>query len=97
MTPTEAAAFIALSDERDQWMARCISDSTKAYRDGFNHGRLYERTAADRLWSASPAKPLVGDGPTLAELEHLRWGPGGRESHLIMPPAVSDEQRQAAA
>lgn len=81
MTPDE---ILALSDERDLWMARVNDAYRSAWRDGYARGH------ADRdreLWdhrSAGPP-PLVDPyAPTRAELQARRWGPGGR-AHFADP------------
>ena len=85
--PTALAAVLRLSDERDQWLRRLLDAERAAYlsghADGYRDG--YERGA--RLLEASwPAVVSRLSGPTLAELEARRWGPGGR-AHFGDPRA----------
>jgi hypothetical protein len=73
------ADVLRLSDEREQWLRRLLNAERNSYvwghADGYRDG--YERGA--RLLEASwPAVVSRLYGPTLAELEALRWGPGGR-------------------
>jgi hypothetical protein len=74
------AQVLALSDERDQWTNRLLAAERAAYLAGAATGwRLgLERGARIRQadWPEI-VKPL--DAPSAAELELLRWGPGGRE------------------
>jgi hypothetical protein len=94
VTPAEQAALLALSDERDQWMARLLRAERESYElgraDGYRHG-------LEVAWGERKADALAFDpsAPTAAELELLRWGPGGRESHFIDPP--TDQRQESAA
>jgi hypothetical protein len=50
-------------------------------RESYDAGCSDAAAALAAAWPAWP--PLAAlDGPTLAELELRRWGPGGRESHF---------------
>jgi hypothetical protein len=75
VTPAE---LIALSNERDKWMARIDAAGREGYHAGFADGQAAERRRADAEWAAQPPPAFDPDAPTLAELELRRWGPGGR-------------------
>jgi hypothetical protein len=92
------AGLLALSDERDASLALRLD----AWRDGYQTGHAtgydagYTRGAQllEAEWPAVVAT-VVACGPSLAELELLRWGPGGRE-HFADPrpgdyPGVGDD------
>lgn len=74
------ARVMELSDERDTWTRRITDEARKGYEagyaDGLTAGYLRGVRELETSWP-----PLVRNlpGPTLAELELLRWGPGGRE------------------
>jgi hypothetical protein len=70
----------ALSDERDWWLRRLLTAEQAAYRAGYAAEQRagYER-GARQLEAEWPAVIRALAGPSLAELELLRWGPGGRE------------------
>lgn len=73
----DVPALLALSDERDLWMARLLAAERAAYRLGYYDGF---RDGGEELWARRrAAPPIVIAGPTFAELERRRWGPGGRE------------------
>lgn len=78
--PGDHAGLLALSDERDQWMKRVLDAEREGYgrgvADGYKIGYEFGARIREGEWPAV-IKPL--EGPTLAELEMLRWGPGGRE------------------
>lgn len=78
MTPVAVAEVIELSDRRDMWLRRVYEAARAAYELGLEHGAEAQARAADRSWARGPLC-LVPSGPTLAELEQRRWGPGGRE------------------
>jgi hypothetical protein len=46
-------------------------------RDGIEIGMRLEAKERDRLWNRIAA-PIAHGGPSHAELETRRWGPGGR-------------------
>lgn len=75
MTPAEQ---LALSDERDLWHRYAMDLARWMYEIGYSEGRADEARKADQAWAAAPV-PRFRNEPTLAELELLRWGPGGRE------------------
>ena len=81
------ADFLAVSDERDQWIRRLLDAERAAYRAGFEAGRVAEKQHADRAWSAVPVQKAQL-GPSYAELSLLRWGPGGR--HAFGDPKPGD-------
>jgi hypothetical protein len=75
--PADIAALLALSDERDQWCS--LLDAVfllgwqfaeQAHADDYDHGYV------DGLLRR---KHIEHDAVAAAELEVLRWGPGGRE------------------
>jgi hypothetical protein len=68
----------ALSDERDQHAKRLLAAELAADRAGYADGRDDQAHEDDRGWATSRTRTLQAF--TLAELELLRWGPGGRES-----------------
>lgn len=66
-------------------------------RDGIDIGRLLEARERDQLWHEA-ADPIARGADPFAELESLRWGPGGREhfgerraGDYVPRPAVQDE------
>jgi hypothetical protein len=75
VTPQE---FLDLSHERDLWMARIDAALRWGYLAGYADGQLAEQRRADAEWAAA-APLIIEPGPTHAELEERRWGPGGRE------------------
>lgn len=95
MTPDE---FLAVSDERDQWEARLQAAEKAAYQrghaDGYKDGYEFGARFADTQWRriVPPA-----NAKTLAELEHLRYGPGGREHFGDPRPGDYPGRRDAAA
>jgi hypothetical protein len=80
--PVRVAELLALSDERDAWQRRVLG----AWRDGYQAGhaagyeRGYHRGARllEAEWPVVVAS-VTACGPSFAELERRRWGPGGRE------------------
>ena len=71
------AALLALSDERDTWMRRLLAAERAAYARGYDDGF---RVGGEGLFARRRAwPPVVITGPSFAELERRRWGPGGRE------------------
>lgn len=70
--------ILELSDERAQWEAYALSVARRMYEAGYAAGRADEARDADRLWAAARPRPFPV-GPSIAELELRRWGPGGRE------------------
>jgi hypothetical protein len=74
--------LLALSDERDRELQARL-DAERAGFDrgrgaGHDEGRLEAEQAEQAAWHAV-AEPVARGGPSHAELEELRWGPGGRE------------------
>lgn len=82
MSPDE---LLALSDERDIWMQRMLDAERVAYREGYRAGQRagYERGTRqmEAEWPAvvAPLASIARGKPTHAELDVLRYGPGGRE------------------
>jgi hypothetical protein len=76
------AELLELSNERDVWMER-LGDEYRlgwklGYAAGVDAGRRLEAAERDEAWNCI-ARPIVRGGPSHAELERRRWGPGGRE------------------
>ena len=93
-----SADLLELSDERDRWLQRLLYAERAAYELGLAEGYRagFERGArVAETDFPSAIKPL--DGPTLAELELLRWGPGGREHFADPRPGDYKGQRQEHA
>ena len=83
----EVTALLTLSGERDMWVKVCLRRERAAYRQGFIAGDLAgytrARTEMARRWTRI-ASPVAHGGPTFADLEERRWGPGGR-THFADP------------
>lgn len=91
------AELLELSGERDAWLARLGDEYRLGYKLGYADGARdgYERGA--RLLEATwPAIVRQLGGPSLAELELLRWGPGGREHFGDPRPGDRNGQEHAA-
>jgi hypothetical protein len=75
-------ALLELSDERDMWLRRVLGAWREGWRRGHAAGvaRGYRQACADMeaSWQAI-ARPVAYGGTSHADLELLRWGPGGRE------------------
>jgi hypothetical protein len=67
---------IALSDERDEWERFAYDLAAFMYQAGYAQGRADQAHADDRAWAAATAERVVV-GPTVAELEALRWNVRG--------------------
>jgi hypothetical protein len=93
---TTQADILTLSDERDLWLRRLLNSERAAYVAGYADGRADERVEADRAWAAQPLQ-RVSDRAELAELEQLRWGPGGREHFGAPRPGDYPGQEAPAA
>jgi hypothetical protein len=78
---TALAELLELSDERDAWMARLGDEYRLGWKLGFaagvDEGRRLEADERDEAWNRI-ARPIARGGPSHAELETRRWGPGGR-------------------
>lgn len=78
-TPGQRDAFVsqvlALSDERDQWLARIEAAARAAYLQGFADGQAAAARADDLAWAAAPLFH-VKQGLTQAELAQLRASHG---------------------
>jgi hypothetical protein len=73
------AALLALSDERDTWLRRVYASWKDGYRAGYEAGDAAGTRRTQREWHVTNAGlPRSILGPTWAELELRRWGPGGR-------------------
>ena len=88
--------LLELSAERDRWLNRLLDAERAAYLLGYADGRTDQAHADDRAWAASTVERVVV-GPTVAELELLRWGPGGRERFGDPRPGDYRGQRQEHA
>src|SRR5215472_9287266 len=76
MNPAE---LLDLSGERDVWLRRVYAAWRAGYRAGFGAGDAAGSRRTARAWHATAiGLPLSVLGPTWAELERRRWGPGGR-------------------
>ncbi len=73
------SAWLALSDERDQWQARLLAAKIEAYDRGCADS--YEQGVGDGVMSLKHAQH---DAVAVTRLEVARWGPGGRE-HFAEP------------
>lgn len=73
-----AYRVLELSAERDLWERRLLDAERAAYARGYQDGRDDQAREDGRRWAAMPVRRVNGE-PTFAELELLRWGPGGRE------------------
>lgn len=63
---------LALSNERDQWMARLLDAEREAYRRGYADGRRDQIRSDDRVWAARPLTK-VSFAVSFADLEVARW------------------------
>jgi hypothetical protein len=70
--------LLALSDERDAWLARLLAAERAAFLRGVTTGRQMEGAERDAEWNRI-AGPIARGGPEFAELERRRWGAGGSE------------------
>jgi hypothetical protein len=93
-----SAGLLALSDERDLHRRLMLDYWRRGYRLGWEHGWKAGHDAADAEQAASwreVAGPIARSGPSFAELERRRWGPGGRE-HFADPRAGDFPGRETA-
>lgn len=83
-----AAELIACSDRLDAALARKLAAELAGYQRGFADGREAgyrqgRQDEADQWFAAlAPAREAaraIARGPDRAELELMRWGPGGRK------------------
>jgi hypothetical protein len=77
-----AAELLELSDERDKWQHRLYLAAVEAYRRGYDDGQFDAKVDGDKDWASRP-RTRVSLGPSHAELEQRRYGPGGRASWLL--------------
>lgn len=86
--PDKRAELLALSEERDRQLAWRLEAWREGYRSGYRAGQeagyRRGRDEENTAWLASlrPARDAAlrtSRGPDAAELDRLRWGPGGRE------------------
>jgi hypothetical protein len=86
-TRAERAWVWAVTNERAIWLRRVLRAWRDGYdagrADGYREGREAEGAERDRLW-AEAAAPIARGGPSFAELERRRYGPGGR-AHFADP------------
>jgi hypothetical protein len=82
-TSPERDRLLALSDERDKWMALAEDIGRQMYRAGYAAGQLAEKRRADAAWAARPPLDIHAGGPSHAQLEERRWGPGGRRAVIL--------------
>jgi hypothetical protein len=74
--PADTAPDTALLS-RD-WMTGYHWGCIHAYALGYDAGRRDEAAERDQAWDEI-ARPVAKGGPSHAELESRRWGPGGRD------------------
>ena len=73
------AAWLRLSDERDLWLRRVYDSWRDGWRAGFEAGDAAGTRRTQREWHVTAiGLPLSVLGPSWAELERRRYGPGGR-------------------
>jgi hypothetical protein len=89
VTPENVTHVLALSDERDQHENRLQTETQAAYRAGYRAALADIARREDADWAATARRSPVGSGPDLAELEQLRWGPGGRAGAMLPLGAIS--------
>ena len=91
------AEWISLSDERDRWERFAVAWARSAYRDGCRDGLRAGRVDGYRLgyadasadwWLAAGPAPRAGSH---AELDRLRYPPGGRLSWIIPRPGEGSD------
>lgn len=71
--------LLALSDERDQWTRRILAAESAAFLDGCREGWRLGLERGARIRQAEwPAFVAALPRPDFAEIELLRYGPGGR-------------------
>lgn len=74
------SALTELSDERARWLDRLLDAEREAYgrglAEGYKIGYEFGARLREGEWP-EVVKPL--EAPTIAELEQLRYGPGGRD------------------
>jgi hypothetical protein len=79
--PVNKREWLTLSRERDLWMKRVLEAEKRGFDRGVNLGREQGFALADaeleRSWRTLAAG--IMNAPSFADLEFLRWGPGGRE------------------
>jgi hypothetical protein len=91
------AELLALSAERDKWQDRLGDEYRLGWKLGYEAGRREGYEAGARLLEAEwPAIVRPLSGPSLAELERRRWGPGGR-AHFGDPRPGDFKGRQEDA
>ena len=89
MSPEEAIEAAAAIEAETRYRSQLARESYEAgHADGYHAG--YEAAWGDReadaaAWWREHGGALV-DGPTHAELEARRWGPGGREAFASPRP-----------
>ncbi len=72
-------ALLGLSDERDAWLDRVYDSWRAGWRAGFEAGDAAGTRRTAREWHVTAiGLPLSVLGPSWAELERRRYGPGGR-------------------
>jgi hypothetical protein len=96
MTPAE---WISLSDERDQWEHFAVGWARSAYRNGCQDGLRAGRVDGFRMgYAAASADWWLAAGPasragSRAELDRLRYPPGGRLSWIATRPGEDTGRR----
>lgn len=82
MTPDEIQAADAIEAETAYRLRLAREMYQAGHADGYRAG--YRQADADQDARWNQAAPAATDGPSRAELEERRWGPGGR-AHFADP------------
>jgi hypothetical protein len=80
MTPEQAIEAAGVAEAETAYRHQLARDMYQAgHADGYHAG--YRQADADQAarW-AQATRPVADGGPSHAELEQRRWGPGGREA-----------------
>ena len=79
MSPDEALEAAAAVEAETRYRSQLAREAYEAGRaDGYSAG--YHQADADQAARWNQAARAALDGPSHAELEQRRWGPGGREA-----------------
>jgi hypothetical protein len=97
--PAQARGWLALSHERDLWMARLDAAWRQAYRAGFAQGRAAGRAEAEAEQAASWREVAGFFARNDGELERRRWAVRGepRTRAEFSQPAPGDYPGKRAA
>lgn len=98
MSQWTVSDVLALSDERDAWLARVYAAEQAGYQRGLELGReqgyLYALNE-EAIERGRIGAPFRRPGPGFRELERRRWGPKGRAHYG--DPQPGDYQGKAAS